>query len=137
MDHRDRFIFTQALAKPIVEAYMGGDMQPEELQQAIRHWCHWLYDLAGELGPQERDDDQKRMYTATFNKYKRMAMKAIKNNDSLAMVEIRDELHEKKHWLDFLRRLYTEDANEVDRLVKEADALANESDPEYLEPDKV
>jgi len=49
-DHKDRFIFVQALGKPIVEAYMGGDLAPAELREEIRSWCHFLYKLAGELG---------------------------------------------------------------------------------------
>ncbi len=135
-DHRQKLIIMQTLVKeilPVVLNQPGTRWLDDGIREETEKWCHWCYELAGRIGPQERDDDQKRMHTQTFNKYRRMADKAISRDDSLAMVEIRDELTENKHWADFMRRLYSEQAKEVERLVAEGDRLAFEQDEDYLE----
>lgn len=125
MSHRDRFIFTQALAKPIVEAYFREDnieqSTSEEIADAIRGWCKFLYNLAGELEPKENDEYTK-IHHATLSAYRRRAITCIENDDHYGIAELRAELTPGQ-WAYFMSDLYSEHANEVKRLCDLADEL--------------
>ena len=81
----------------------------------------FLYALAAELEPQE-DKSYTKIHPATFNKYRRRMLEAIENDDSIAMVELRDSMTQGE-WAYFHSRLYTEHGNEVKRLCDIADEL--------------
>ena len=122
MSHRDRFIFVQALGKPIVENYFATGQKTQDIQDGLRYWTRFLYDLAGELEPKEQNPDMTKMHPNTTNKYIRRIREAIENDDSFAMVEIRDSL-KPAEWAWLHHKLYTSDSHEAKRLCDLADEL--------------
>ena len=125
MSHRDRFIFVQALAKPMVEAMFRGeyieDGMDKDIEKRISKWCKFLYGLAGELEPKENTEFTK-IHPLTLQKYQKRALRYIEDDDSIGMVELRDAMSPGE-WSYFHHSLYTEHSKKVKELCDLADEL--------------
>lgn len=123
--HNQKLIVMQTLVKEILPVVFNSPRTSIWTDQGIREetekWCHWCYELAGRIGPQENTEFTK-MHPNTLNKYIRRVRECIENEDSLGMVELRDSL-KPGEWAYLHYSLYTEHSKEAKRLCDLADEL--------------